>query len=195
MESQMSSIERPSLRSFYIHQPGIELNQNSTKTQELVLFHSLFSTTCTHLTHTNLQAPLYCSQRNYRVLFRKSHPLWLNQISFCAKLYRQRQPPVAEIVEGNFGHAVVYILRVLRAGTKVTASGRFWFWSWPPLLWRNFCRCLSSWRFFFSCRCCSFLCLLDTWEWTKQKWLCLNNFTQMCFDLKYLFSHIAINSH
>lgn len=60
------------------------------------------------------------------------------------------------------GHPV-YILRVLRAGTKVT-SGRFWSWL---LLWRNFCRCLSSWRFFFSCLCCSFLCLLDTWAWGK----------------------------
>lgn len=29
------------------------------------------------------------------------------------------------------------------------------------LLARNFCRCRSSWRRFFSCRCCSFFCLVD----------------------------------
>lgn len=183
MKSQMSSIERglgsvvgrQDLRSFYIHQhrPVIEPNQNPTKTLDVMLRRSLPFTTFTHLTHTHtsLQAPLYRLQRNYRVLFRKSHPLWLNQIWLCAKLWGQRQPPVARIAVGYFGHAPVYILRVLRAGTKVTASGRFWFWSWLPLLWRNFCRCLSSWRFFFSCRCCSFLCLLDTWEWGKQEWL------------------------
>lgn len=164
-----SVVGRPSLRSFYIqqHPPGIEQSQNPTKTLKVMFVHSPSFTTFTHLTHTSLQAPLYRLQRNYRVLFRKRHQLWQNQIWLCAKLCGQRQPPVARVAVGIFGHAPVYILRVLRAGTKVTASGRFWFWSWLPLLWRNFCRCLSSWRFFFSCRCCSFLCLLDTWEWRK----------------------------
>lgn len=142
--------------------------KNLIKTLKVMLFHSLSFTTFTHLTHTSLQAPLYRLQRNYRILFRKSHPLWLNLTLLCAKLCRSRQPPVATVAVRYFGHAPVYILRVLRAGTKVTASGRFWFWSWLPLLWRNFCRCLSSWRFFFSCRSCSFLCLLDTWKWGKQ---------------------------
>lgn len=95
---------------------------------------------------------------------RKNHPMWLWRL--CAKHCHRHQPAVARVGGGGviFGHAPVYILRVLRAGTKVTESGRFWFWSWPPLLWRTFCRCLSSWRFFFSCRCCSFFCLLDVWE-------------------------------
>lgn len=35
---------------------------------------SLCSSLISH-THTNLQAPLYCSQRNYRILFRKSYLL------------------------------------------------------------------------------------------------------------------------
>lgn len=61
-------------------------------------------------------------------------------------------------IRPHCGCGLVYILRVFRAGTKVT-SGRFWSWF---LLWITFCRCLSSWRFFFSCLCCSFLCLFDT---------------------------------
>lgn len=63
----------------------------------------------------------------------------------------------------------VYILSVFRAGTRVTGSERFWFWSGVPLLWRTFCRCLSSCRFFFSKRCCSFLCLFEAWERCKKK--------------------------
>lgn len=34
----------------------------------------------------------------------------------------------------------------------------------PLLLSRALCRCRSSWRFFFSSRCCSFLCLFVTFE-------------------------------
>lgn len=101
------------------------------------------------------------------------------------------------------GHPSVYILRVLRAGTKVT-SGRFWSWL---LLWRNFCRCLSSWRFFFSCLCCSFLCLLDIWEWGKYFgtiiWfeLCfpVNPKINRWFDLPWVFVRscppVAVGAH
>lgn len=32
------------------------------------------------------------------------------------------------------------------------------------LLAKTFCRCLSSCLFFFSSRCCSFFCFLNTWE-------------------------------
>lgn len=69
-------------------------------------------------------------------------------------------------IRPHCGCGLVYILRVFRAGTKVT-SGRFWSWF---LLWMTFCRCLSSWRFFFSCLCCSFLCLFDTYGMKKKIW-------------------------
>lgn len=169
---QMSSIERPSLRNFY--QPRIKLNTNLTKTKEVTLSFCLLQ--LSHISHTQVCRHYYtvCQETIGFSLGKVIHCGWI-KFHFVQKYYVQHQPPVAE---GNFGHAPVYILRVLRAGTNVTASDRFWFWSWPPLLWRNFCRCLSSWRFFFSCRCCSFLCLLDTWEWGTQKWIGKN--TTIC---------------
>lgn len=119
-----------------------------------------------HVSHTRVyRAPLYHLQRDHRVFLWRSHQPWQYRIRLCAKCRRRHQPKLTEVALYYFGHVPVYILRVLKAGTKVTASGRFW--SWLPLLWRYFCLCLSSWRFFFSCRCCSFLCLLDTWGQIK----------------------------
>lgn len=46
--------------------------------------------------------------------------------SDCAKRRRRHQPKLTEVALCYLGHVPVYILRVLKAGTKVTASGRFW---------------------------------------------------------------------
>lgn len=151
MKSQMSSIVRglasmigkPGWRRIYVHQTEMNKTRGGGDTENhalpfsLQLSHSSHTQVCRHLLTINKDTMGFSSGEKQN----EKSSSDLNR-TMCKTLETASATSKSRNTRLFLAMLPVYILRVLSAGTKVTASGRFW--SGLPLLWRNFCRCLSS---------------------------------------------------